>query len=147
MDGQDVLEQRLNVFLRQRLNQKTTINAMMDMRLVSFDRVQRTVVLAFPVAAWQLNPAGNLHGGMLSTAIDITMGCIAYITSQAGFTPTVQMAVNYNASVKCDSTLLVEGICDHCGSRLVQTRAIAKCEGSTKIVATANGSYAVNTGR
>ena len=82
---------------------------------------------------------------MIATALDITMGCIAYISSEAVFTPTIQMAVNFVGGVKQGDCLVVEGICDHDGSRMAQTRAVAKVKSSGKVVATAIGSYVMNT--
>ena len=86
-----------------------------------------------------------MHGGIIATALDITMGCISYVSGNAVFTPTIQMAVNYVGGVSSGDTLLVEGICDHAGSRMSQTRAIARSKKSGKVVATANGSYIMNT--
>ena len=68
-----------------------------------------------------------------------------YVSGNAVFTPTIQMAVNYVGGVSSGDTLLVEGICDHAGSRMSQTRAIARSKKSGKVVATANGSYIMNT--
>ena len=96
---QRLFEERLQYFLTQRMTDEGTINAMMDMKLVSADYEHKTVILEFPVCAWQMNPAGSLHGGIIATALDITMGCIAYISSEAVFTPTIQMAVNFVGGV------------------------------------------------
>lgn len=142
---QRMFEERVQYFVRQRKKDEGTINSMMDMELISADYDAKTVVLSFPIRGWQMNPAGNLHGGMIATALDITMGCIAYVSRDAVFTPTIQMAVNFDGGVKSGDTLLVEGICDHDGSRMAQTRAIARVESSGRIVATANGSYIMNT--
>ena len=144
MDKQ-VFKERVAHFVSQRVRDEGTINAMMDMELVAADYESKTVVLSFPVKDWQMNPAGNLHGGMIATALDITMGCISYVSGNAVFTPTIQMAVNYVGGVSSGDTLLVEGICDHAGSRMSQTRAIARSKKSGKVVATANGSYIMNT--
>lgn len=138
-------KKRMHTFIENRLQYEGTINAMMKMKVLSYDFTERTVVLAFPVERWQLNPAGNMHGGMISTALDISMGCAAYTMSEASFTPTIQMAVNYVAAIPEGEILEIEAINDHAGSRMSQLRAIARLQSSRKIVATANGSYAINT--
>ena len=135
----------IQYFVKQRVRDEGTINSMMDMELVTADFHTKSVVLAFPVKDWQMNPAENLHGGIIATALDITMGCISYVSGNAVFTPTIQMAVNYVGGVSSGDTLLVEGICDHARSRMSQTRAIARSKKSGKVVATANGSYIMNT--
>ena len=124
--------ERIQYFVKQRVRDEGTINSMMDMELVTADFHTKSVVLAFPVKDWQMNPAENLHGGIIATALDITMGCISYVSGNVG-------------GVSSGDTLLVEGICDHAGSRMSQTRAIARSKKSGKVVATANGSYIMNT--
>lgn len=136
---------RIHAFLQRRLQEEGTINAMMNMELSSYDEGAQTIELFFPIEKWQLNPAGNMHGGMIAAAMDITMGCIAYVSGNATFTPTIHMAINYVGSIPFGDTLMIEGICDHNGSRIAQIRAIAKIKSNGKIVATANGSYAINT--
>lgn len=146
MDKQ-CFEERIAYFVSQRVHDEGTINAMMNMELVSTDYDTKTVVLAFPVKDWQLNPAGNLHGGMIATALDITMGCVSYVSQDVVFTPTIQMAVNYVSGISSNDTLIVEGICDHNGSRMSQTRAIARSKSNNRVIATANGSYIMNSKR
>lgn len=136
--------ERIQQFLKHRLEEKETINAMMQMELASYDIEERFVVLHFPVDVWQLNPAGTMHGGMICTALDIAMGCASYIFSDAVFTPTIQMAVNFDCAIQRDTTLAIKGICDHVGHRMAQVRAIAYELESEKVVASANGSYAIN---
>lgn len=136
---------KLDAFLQRRIQEKGTINAMMNMEVFAYDEVSHSVELSFPVDKWELNPIGNMHGGMIAAAIDITMGCIAYVSGNATFTPTIQMAINYVGIIPFGDTLMIQGICDHSGSRIAQVRAIARIKSSGKVVATANGSYAMNT--
>lgn len=138
-------KQRVMAFLTRRLKEEGTINAMMDMQLIAYDCKKRSVLLRFPIKAWQLNPAKNLHGGIICTALDISMGCAAYVYSKASFTPTIQMSVNFVKGIPCEKCLIIEAICDHSGSRMAQIRAIAHMEDSEEVVASANGSYAINT--
>ena len=139
------IKQRLQVFLNTRLQEKGTINALMKMELVELDVEAKRVVLRFPVEAWQMNPAGNMHGGMICTALDISMGCVSYIFQDVIFTPTIQMAVNFVQGIAAGQNLLIEAILDHGGSRMGQCRAIARLEAENNVVASANGSYIMNT--
>lgn len=143
MDQKEI-EQRIHTFMNLRTSKEGTINAMLDMQLVAWDIEKKSVTLAFPISAWEMNPAGHLHGGIICTALDITMGCASYIYTNAGFTPTIQLAVNFVRSINEGEELFIEGICDHAGRRMVQTRAIAITSGKDEVVASANGSYAVN---
>lgn len=146
--GSDVMNDeeiilRLQRFLDIRLKEDGTINQLMDMKLHDYDIKQKRIRLSFPIHEWQLNPVKHMHGGLICTALDITMGCVAYVFSEALFTPTIQMSVNFVKSIKENDELIIEGICDHAGSRMAQVRAIAYVK--EDLVASANGSYAVNT--
>ena len=140
-------KERLKDFIKLRLDLENTINSMIDMKVVELNKEKKMVVLEFPIKSWELNPFDHLHGGIISTMIDITMSASAYSFSQASSTPTIQMAINFVKGVPDCSILCVEGYCDHVGSRMAQTRAIVKIKGKNEIVATANGSYAINNGK
>lgn len=138
------IEQRIKHFMELRKTKEGTINAMLEMQMYDFDIEHKTITLAFPVRAWESNPVGNMHGGMICAALDVAMGCAAYIYSEAFFTPTIQMSVNFVKGIPTDEILLVEGICDHAGSRMAQARAIARLQRTNEVAATGNGSYAIN---
>ena len=138
------IDQRIQTFMKLRTSKKGTINAMLDMEFIRYDLKKQSVTLEFPVRMWELNPVGHMHGGMICSILDITMGCASYVFSDSMFTPTIQLSVNFVKSICPNDVLLVEGICDHAGSRMVQTRAIATMKETAVLVASANGSYAVN---
>lgn len=137
-------QSRLEVFIETRLEKEGTINAMMDMRLESLDPSKHEVTLLFPVQTWQLNPAGHMHGGMLCTLMDMAMAAAAYNYSDSLIAPTISMSVNFVRGVNANDTLKAVSYCDHAGSRLAQTRVLVYSQTSGKLVASANGSYAMN---
>ena len=136
-------EQRVEHFIALRTRAADTINAMVEMELVSADEESRTMTLRFPLHHWEMNPVGRTHGGILCTLLDMAMGGIAYACSDADFTPTIQMSVNFVKGSETGEDLYVEAVCDHCGSRMLMTRAVARLKPGD-VVATAVGSYANN---
>lgn len=136
-------EQRVEHFIALRTRAADTINAMVEMELVSADEESRTMTLRFPLRHWEMNPVGRTHGGILCTLLDMAMGGIAYACSDADFTPTIQMSVNFVKGSETGEDLYVEAVCDHCGSRMLMTRAVARLKPGD-VVATAVGSYANN---
>lgn len=140
---QTQLTRRAEIFVGERIRKSGTINAMLQMTLDRLDEEHDSIILRFPIEAWELNPAGTLHGGILSTMVDIAMGCSCYIHSEAFFTPTAQMAVQFIRPVFADEVLYVEGYCDHAGSRLAQARAIVR-RADGEMVASASGTYVLN---
>lgn len=141
---ENLIKEKIQHFLDLRKREEGTINAMMEMEILHYDIKKKSVTLSYPVHNWQLNPAKNMHGGMICTALDMSMGCVAYAFSGGTFTPTIQLAINFNKSIKENDKLIIEAICDHAGSRMAQLRAIAKVKDCDDVVASANASYAVN---
>lgn len=136
-------EKRLQYFLDLRLTaDESSINHMMEMSLYTWS--EQSVTLQFPVSDWQLNPIGTMHGGMLATAIDITMGCVSYVFSDSKHTPTVTMDLQYVRPVFTDKPLYIKAVVDHIGSRIMQVRAWGWQEDEQHICISASGSYIVN---
>lgn len=137
-------EKRIHDFITEKDKQEGTINQMLQMDIVSIHYENKSIVLSFSVEKWALNTANNLHGGIICSVLDVAMGCISYACSDAIFTPTIQMSVNFVKGTQANDTLYIEVYCDHIGKRMIQTRAIAK-NSKNVIVATAHASYAINT--
>ena len=134
-------EQLLEHFINLRLRLADTINSMMDFQVERVDWEAGAVTLCFPVQKWQMNPMGSMHGGMICTALDITMGCAAYIHSQGSHTPTIEMSVNFIRAIKQDDELIITAKADHAGRRLIQLRCEAVMKSNGKVAATAVGTY------
>ena len=39
----------------------------------------RTITFAFPVQPWQANRVGDMHGGMICTAFDLTIAALCQV--------------------------------------------------------------------
>lgn len=136
-------EKKLEHFLELRLQADVnSINHKMEMNLVSYDK--QHIVLSFPVNSWQLNPMGNMHGGMIATAIDITMGCASYAFTQADNVPTVSMNIQYLKPVIANQDLFIKATVDHAGSRISQIRCVGWQQDEERICVSASGAYIVN---
>src|SRR5262245_62927221 len=77
---------------------------------VSYD--QESCTVAFEVNPLMLNPQGSLHGGVLATALDISMGHL--LKHQFGAGATLEMKVQYFAPVRsglvtCRASFLKKG--------------------------------------
>jgi uncharacterized protein (TIGR00369 family) len=71
-----------------------------------------TCVVAFEAAEPLFNPQGTLHGGVLATALDISMGHLLHHVEGAG--TTLEMKVQYLAPVtggrvRCEASFLRKG--------------------------------------
>ena len=83
-------------------------------RLLGFSvsYTDETCIVAFDVMPGLFNPQGTLHGGILATAMDISMGHLLHRVDGAG--ATLEMKVQYLAPVgsgrvQCEGSFLRRG--------------------------------------
>lgn len=98
---------------------------------------EKWVDIAFTVQDWMLNPNGTLHGGMLSTAIDMGFSVVARYFSKKRVTVTVQLSVNFLRVIKNGEQFTVHVQADHVGRRSIVAHACVTAESSPKPAATA----------
>lgn len=98
---------------------------------------EKQVDIGFTVQDWMLNPNGTLHGGMLSTAIDMGFSVIARYFAKKRVTVTVQLSVNFLRVIKNGEKFTVHVQADHVGRRSIVAHASVTAESSPKPAATA----------
>lgn len=77
----------------------------LHLSLVDWDEPSRTAQYTYTVEPWGKNPAEILHGGMTASLFDMVMGITGHALSEAAFTPTVQLQVQYLKPVPLNVTL------------------------------------------
>lgn len=85
--------------------QESGFMAHLKLRLIRCEPMQRQAQYAFEVDPWGKNPAEILHGGMTASLFDMVMGITGHAFSDAQFTPTVQLQVQYLKPVPLNATL------------------------------------------
>lgn len=107
---------------------------LLDLR-VEYDDEQQTTTVTLPYAEFLCNPQGSVHGGVLSTVMDISMGhlCHRFLSTAV----TIEMSVRYFRPLTgpgtCRAALLRSGRrLVHLESRLTdeQDRLVAFAAGS-----------------
>ena len=66
-----------------------------------------TCTVTFTPAEWMFNPQGTLHGGIISTALDISMGHLLHHVAGAGM--TLEMKTQYLRPVPVGQVSCVAG--------------------------------------
>ena len=87
-----------------------------------------------------MNPAGVLHGGMMSTMFDITMGITSRVVSHY-FTPTVNLSVSFLAPAPNNDKLYITARATRIGKTFIHLVAEARSEKADTICATATGIF------
>lgn len=113
------------------------INDRLAPEFAGCNAAEKSVDINFTVQDWMLNPNGTLHGGMLSTAIDMGFSVIARYFSKKRVTVTVQLSVNFLRLIKNGEKFTVHVQADHVGRRSIVAHASVTAESSPKPAATA----------
>ena len=105
--GQDMLQRALST-------DRQEFGSFFLSRLLGFaiSYGEGTCTVAFQATPALFNPQGSLHGGVLATALDISMGHLLHHTQGAG--ATLEMKIQYLApitagEVRCEASFLRRG--------------------------------------
>ncbi len=105
--GREMLERALS-------EQRQEFGSFFLSRLFGFEvsYTDRTCIVTFEAAEPMFNPQGTLHGGVLATAMDISMGHLLHHAEGAG--ATLEMKIQYFATVTggmvyCEASFLKKG--------------------------------------
>ena len=120
-----------------------TLNGRMQGELVSCDEADQSITLRYPVQDWQVNGLGTLHGGMISTMMDLTMSMAIYCYSRQTIPPTITMTVNYLRPVPIEDGVHIMARVTSIGKRNATAYCEAIIPGTGKVAATAVGTYAI----
>lgn len=142
MSGQKRLEEHVEKTLKENnVDQKDSINGMMRPQKVSCSYAEKTLTFAFPLQPWQVNRVGNLHGGIICTAFDLTVAALARFYAGENFAPTISLDVKYVRPVSVDDTLIVKAAATAAGRRITQLVCEAYSQKTGKLAATGASVY------
>ena len=141
-NGQKMLEEHVAKTLRENnIEQRDTLNGMMKSSEGRCSFEDKTLTFEFPVQPWQANRVGNLHGGMICTAFDLTIAALARFYAGENFAPTVSLYVKYIRPVKVGDTLTVTARATATGKRITQLTGEAYIKETGRLAATAASVY------
>ena len=95
------------------------VNDMLEPVYCGCDAAEQTLTLEFEVRDWMQNPNGVLHGGILTTAMDMTLGLLARFCRQTSGVVTVQLSMNFLRAVACGEIFRISAKAEKVGSRAV----------------------------
>ncbi|MGX8773462.1 MAG: PaaI family thioesterase [Bacillota bacterium] len=142
LTGQEALEAHAREALyKNNVVQKDTMNGLMKSEWGGCSYEDRTLTYEFPVQQWQANRVGNMHGGAICTAFDLTIAALARFYARENFAPTINLDVNYVRPVAMGDKLVVTAKATSTGRRITQLTAEAYIKSSGKLAATASSIY------
>ena len=141
-EGQQLLEAHVEKTLHENnVVQKDLLNGMMKCADGGCSFEESELSFRFPVQDWQANRVGNLHGGALCTAFDLTIAALARFYAGENFAPTVSLDVKYIRPIKTDDEYIITAKATSTGRRITQITAEARIRQSGKLAATASSVY------
>ena len=105
------------------------------------DAKAQSISVVFTAEDWMLNPQNTLHGGIYSTAMDMTMSLLARYLRKTRGTATVQLSLNFLRPINKGETFIVTATADHTGRRSTVIHAELTVEATGKRAATASGVF------
>jgi uncharacterized protein (TIGR00369 family) len=113
-------------------------------RLFGMDitRSEESCLVSFEVVPEMANPVGSLHGGVMATALDISMGhLLFYSTGQPA--QTLEMKVQYIAPARCGSRVVCASRILRIGKSVAFVQATATATDDTTLLAFATATWRV----
>lgn len=113
----------------------------MNPQFIELNENLDSLTLLFQTEPWMRNPQGIVHGGIIATMADITMGVLARFITQ-DMMPTIQINISYLRGTPVHEDIYVKSACNKKGRQIV----FLSCKGfmvSTpeKPLFTAEGSF------
>ena len=115
---------------------------LMKPSFLSCSAENRSLTLDFAAEDWMLNSKQTLHGGMLASMLDNTMGLAARFVCKTNRLSTVSLAVNYLRPVLSGERVTVAAQVDQAGRRMIFLSGCVYAENGKK-AATATGTFMV----
>lgn len=116
------------------------INRRIPYEVAACDAKNRSLTLRFITEDWMMNPGKVIHGGMICTMFDITMG-ITSLSTSGYFTPTVNMSVSFLSPLPSNDTFIVTARATRVGKSFVQLVAEGVSLKEQTLCATATGVF------
>ena len=113
------------------------VNDKMAPQFAGCSAEDRSLSISFGVQEWMLNPNGTLHGGILTTAVDIGMSVLARYFAKKRIMVTAQLSMNFLRAIRPEDIFTVHVVADHTGRRSTVVHAWVSIGDSAKHAATA----------
>lgn len=134
----DELKNGIEVFLTRinADNNNNKINSMLNAELNSCDYDAQTAEFEFPIQPWQFNmDGGSLHGGIIATMFDFSLGILSGAINGLSYNPTVELTTTYMRPIISGDSVIIKAKVINSGKSVTHLMGEAYVKGSDKIVA------------
>lgn len=117
------------------------IDQLIKPEYISCDGSVPQLTFRYKVEDWELNHFESMHGGMISTIFDNSLGCLSHYIAGNGLVTTSTLTTNYIKPIPHNSSVLVTAKATNIGKTLIHLSGEAHLEGTNRLVATATAIY------
>ena len=117
------------------------INDMLAPRLRACDAAKPMLMLEFGPQDWMLNSKSTLHGGIISTALDMTMGMLSRYCKGAEDVSTVTLHVRFLRAGAAMRPFCVRAAADKVGHRVIFQHAALTDAETGEVIADAEATF------
>lgn len=142
----EYVEKCLEIYTYDRKNNPYDTNGMMEPTYESIDYAKGEIIMGFEVLPWEVNVAGILHGGVITTMLDHTAGSLVY-AFLGHWIPTIDINVKFISQAEIGDRMKCKGRIIHFGGHIVIAEVILVNVKNDRIVAKASIVYASDVKR
>ncbi len=118
-----------------------SLDGMMRPKFEEGNDETREYTISFPIAEWQMNVFGIMHGGICATSFDIAMGIVCSAIADDKRVLTVDMFINYISPLEGGDRFEVTVKILRAGRKFIRLEAEGYSQKSGALIATAIASY------
>lgn len=118
-----------------------SFNEMLAPQFESCSLEDRKLALRFKIEPWMLNPAGNVHGGIIATGCDVTMGMLLRYLRGYETGVTVALNMRYMRGLSGDDSFIVQAKADKEGRTVYFISASVYRASDRQLAATASAEF------
>jgi uncharacterized protein (TIGR00369 family) len=120
---QEQMDEHLRSELERRMQKPGDICSMLKLEPVYADADKGEVTFTHKVQEIEANPAGNLHGGIISWLMDASMGMLSRCYTGYENTVTMDIHVSYLRAVHVGDEAVIKAFVTHAGRSVINLRS------------------------
>lgn len=133
----------VNFFDNLNNSSEDSINSKMGLYPLSYSYEEASLELAFRVTPFMINTLNACHGGILTTAMDMSMGCLAYAMDEHKAAPTADINVRFVNAAFLGDMLICKAWCKKLGSTLISLNCEIQNADTKKLIAFGSATFCI----
>ncbi|KXL54166.1 thioesterase superfamily protein [Anaerotignum neopropionicum] len=110
-------------------------------KFVSCNFEEKTVTLSFDVLEWELNPQNVIHGGIIATAFDTTLGLLCHYFTKPQVVITVSLNTTYHKPIFMGDAFYIKAKMEFQGGSLCNITGDAWTQNNSVLAASATAVF------